>query len=183
MGGRGAGSVHCVCDGAGLEAFDDQVDAERQLPDEVRDDEDPGRDGLRDTPERVEKALRDGRFVVHGLPFTTHTELLEAEDLVRSLGYSARLTRRLGLEMPRDGKMTDVPEHTWMMATMLKHAGIDFMMIGCNGASAALKVRSRSASIVRTTGAWVKWARTDSFTDWQPARANAPTSAAVPLPM
>jgi hypothetical protein len=90
--------------------------------------------------ERVEKALRDGRFVVHGLPFTTHTELLEAEDLVRSLGYSARLTRRLGLEMPRDGKMTDVPEHTWMMATLLKHAGIDFMMIGCNGASAPLKV-------------------------------------------
>lgn len=90
--------------------------------------------------ERVEKALRDGRFMVHGLPFTTHTELLEAEDLVRSLGYSARLTRRLGLEMPRDGKMTDVPEHTWMMATLLKHAGIDFMMIGCNGASAPLKV-------------------------------------------
>ena len=90
--------------------------------------------------ERVEKALRDGRFVVHGLPFSTHTELLEAEDLVRSLGYSSRLTRRLGLAMPRDGKMTDVPEHTWMMATLLKHAGIDFMMIGCNGASACLQV-------------------------------------------
>ena len=90
--------------------------------------------------ERVEKALHEGRFVVHGLPFSTHTELLEAEDLVRSLGYSARLARRLGLEVPRDGKMTDVPEHTWMMATMLKHAGIDFMMIGCNGASGCLRV-------------------------------------------
>jgi hypothetical protein len=90
--------------------------------------------------ERVEKALREGRFVVHGLPFSTHTELLEAEDLVRSLGYSARIARRLGLEVPRDGKMTDVPEHTWMMATMLKHAGIDFMMIGCNGASGCLRV-------------------------------------------
>ena len=90
--------------------------------------------------ERVEKALREGRFVVHGLPFTTHTELFEAEDLVRGLGYSARLTRRLGLDLPRDGKMTDVPEHTWMMATLLKQAGIDFMMIGCNGGSAPLKV-------------------------------------------
>ena len=90
--------------------------------------------------QRVERALRDGRFVVHGLPFTTHTELLESEDLVRSLGYSARLARRLGLELPRDGKMTDVPEHTWMMATLLKQAGIDFMMIGCNGGSAPLKV-------------------------------------------
>jgi alpha-mannosidase len=90
--------------------------------------------------QRVEQALRDGRFVVHGLPFTTHTELLEPEDLVRSLGYSARIARRLGLDLPRDGKMTDVPEHTWMMATLLKHAGIDFMMIGCNGGSAPLKV-------------------------------------------
>jgi Glycosyl hydrolases family 38 N-terminal domain len=90
--------------------------------------------------QRVEQALREGRFILHGLPFTTHTELLEAEDLVRSLGYSARIARRLGLELPRDGKMTDVPEHTWMMATLLKHAGIDFMMIGCNGACAPLKV-------------------------------------------
>jgi hypothetical protein len=88
----------------------------------------------------VVQALRDGRFVLHGLPFSTHTELLEAEDLVRGLGYSSRLTRRLGLELPHDGKMTDVPEHTWIMATLLKHAGIDFMMIGCNGASAPLKV-------------------------------------------
>ncbi len=90
--------------------------------------------------QRVEQALRDGRFVVHGLPFTTHTELLEAEDLVRSLGYSSQICRHLGLPLPRDGKMTDVPEHTWMMATFLKHARIDFMMIGCNGASAPLKV-------------------------------------------
>jgi hypothetical protein len=89
---------------------------------------------------RVEQALRDGRFVIHALPFSTHTELLEPEDLVRGLGNSARIARRLGLELPRDGKMTDVPEHTWMMATTLKHAGIDFMMIGCNGASAKLRV-------------------------------------------
>ena len=98
----------------------------------------PGQSAQR--KERIEKALREGRFIVHGLPFTTHTELLEAEDLVRSLGYSARLASRLGLAQPRDGKMTDVPEHTWMMATLLQHAGIDFMMIGCNGVSAPLKV-------------------------------------------
>jgi hypothetical protein len=78
--------------------------------------------------------------VVHALPFSIHTELLEAEDLVRGLGYSSQLARRLGLELPRDGKMTDVPEHTWMMATLLKHAGIDFMMIGCNGACTPLRV-------------------------------------------
>ncbi len=95
------------------------------------------------TPERkrrIEDAFKQGRFVVHGLPFTTHTETLEPEDLVRSLDYSARLTRSFGLPLPRDGKMTDVPEHTRLLATILKHAGIEFMHIGCNGASAPLQV-------------------------------------------
>ena len=90
--------------------------------------------------ERIEQAFTEGRFVVHALPFTTHTELLEAEDLVRGLGYSSRLTRKLGLALPRDGKMTDVPEHTWMLATLLRHADVRFMHIGCNGWSAPLLV-------------------------------------------
>lgn len=95
------------------------------------------------TPERkqrVEKAFKEGRFVVHALPFTTHTELLEPEDLVRGLGYSSSLTRELGLALPRDAKMTDVPEHTWMLATLLHHAGVQFMVIGCNGRSGVLRV-------------------------------------------
>jgi len=97
------------------------------------------------TPERKQRimqAFKDGRFVVHGLPFTTHTELLEVEDLVRGLGYSSRLTRDLGLALPRDAKMTDVPEHTWMLSTLLRHAGVRFMHIGCNGWSAPLRVPS-----------------------------------------
>lgn len=95
------------------------------------------------TPERmrrIEQALEQGRFVVHALPFTTHTELLEPEDVVRGLGFSSRLTRQLGLPLPRDAKMTDVPEHTWMLATLLHHAGVNFFMIGCNGASGPLRV-------------------------------------------
>ena len=36
--------------------------------------------------ERVWRAYRDGRFATHALPFTTHTELLEVEDLVRGWG-------------------------------------------------------------------------------------------------
>ncbi len=90
--------------------------------------------------ERIDQALSEGRFVVHALPFTTHTELLEAEDLVRGLSYSSRLTRGPGLALPRDAKMTDVPEHTWMLATLLRHAGVQFMHIGCNGWSAPLRV-------------------------------------------
>ncbi|MCX7009649.1 MAG: polysaccharide lyase family protein [Kiritimatiellaeota bacterium] len=95
------------------------------------------------TPERkrrIEEAFKQGRFVVHGLPFTTHTETLEPEDLVRSLGYSSRLARAFGLPLSRDGKMTDVPEHTRVLTTILKHAGIEFMHIGCNGMSASPQV-------------------------------------------
>jgi len=32
LGGCGAGSTHCICDGAGSKAFDDQIDAQRELP-------------------------------------------------------------------------------------------------------------------------------------------------------
>lgn len=95
------------------------------------------------TPERearLRQALKEGRFVVHALPFTTHTELLEPEDLVRGLGYSSRLVRSLGLDLPRDAKMTDVPEHTSMLASLLHHAGVTFMHIGCNSASGVPQV-------------------------------------------
>ncbi|MFI5378312.1 MAG: polysaccharide lyase family protein [Tepidisphaerales bacterium] len=89
---------------------------------------------------RVRQALKERRFVLHALPFTTHTELLEPEDLVRGLGYSSRISRQLGLELPRDAKMTDVPEHAGIMATLLKHAGVDFMHIGCNMMSGSPQV-------------------------------------------
>jgi alpha-mannosidase len=95
------------------------------------------------TPERkrqVEQALKDGRFAVHALPFSTHTETLEPEDLVRGLGHASRLCRALGLELPRDAKMTDVPCHSWIMPTLLRHAGVDFLHLGCNAASSSPQV-------------------------------------------
>jgi alpha-mannosidase len=84
---------------------------------------------------RIEQAIRAGRFVVHGLPFTTHTELLEPEDLVRGLGFSSAIARAADVDLPRDAKMTDVPCHSWIMPTLLRHAGIDFLHLGCNAAS------------------------------------------------
>jgi hypothetical protein len=95
------------------------------------------------TPQRKQQilqAFKDGRFVVHGLPFTMHTELLEPEDLVRGLGFAARLSRDAGLALPRDAKMTDVPCHSWILPTLLKHAGIDFLHLGCNSASSSPEV-------------------------------------------
>ena len=89
---------------------------------------------------RAGRRFKEGRFVVHALPFTTHTELLEPEDLVRGLGFSSRLSRAAGLPLPRDAKMTDVPCHSWILPTLLRHAGVDFLHLGCNAASRSPQV-------------------------------------------
>ncbi len=46
------------------------------------------------------------------------------------------------MPLARDGKMTDVPSHTWILPTVLKHAGIEFMHIGCNSASGSPELPS-----------------------------------------
>ncbi len=90
--------------------------------------------------QRILQAFQDGRFAVHALPFTTHTELLEPEDLVRGMGYSTALSRAVGKPLPRDAKMTDVPSHSWILPTLLRHAGVEFLHLGCNAASSSPRV-------------------------------------------
>ncbi len=92
--------------------------------------------------ERILEALRDGQFVNHALPFTTHTESLELEDLVRGLGFSSRLARAVNIELPRDAKMTDVPCHSWILPTLLKHAGVSFLHLGSNSMSSGPELPS-----------------------------------------
>jgi hypothetical protein len=90
------------------------------------------------TPERRERildAIRAGRLVWHALPFTTHTESLELEDVVRGLWFSSELSRALNLPLPVDAKMTDVPSHAWVLPTILARAGVEFLHLGCNAAS------------------------------------------------
>ena len=94
--------------------------------------------GPQQTPERkarIEKAIKSGALVAHGIPFTTHTESLDYEDLVRGLGYTSAISRKYGLPMTISAKMTDVPSHSWIMPTLLHHAGIKFLQLGCNPAS------------------------------------------------
>ena len=79
-------------------------------------------------------------MVVHGLPFNTEDESMDLEDLVRGMRFSVEIAKEYGLPIPRAAKMTDVPEHTWALETMLKHAGIDFLQIGCNGGSMPMQV-------------------------------------------
>ena len=90
------------------------------------------------TPERaarLDRAIRDGRFAVHALPFTLHTETLVEEDLVRGLRFSTNISKQFSLPLPTDAKMTDVPCHSWILPTLLAHAGVTFMHEGTNPGS------------------------------------------------
>lgn len=89
---------------------------------------------------RIEQAVREGAITFHALPFTTHTETQDLEDLVRGLGYASRLARQYDRPLPISAKMTDVPSHSWVMPTLLAHAGIKFLQLGCNGTSAYMRV-------------------------------------------
>ncbi len=94
--------------------------------------------GPKQTPERrakIEQAVREGALAPHALAFTTHTESLEPEEIVRGMGYAAQIARKYGRPLPVAAKMTDVPSHSWVMPTILRHAGIKFLHIGVNPAS------------------------------------------------
>jgi alpha-mannosidase len=125
------------------------VEASRELPVEKRfswtlagwplahvlgPEQDPAR------RERIEHAVREGAITFHALPYTTQTETQDLEDLVRGLGYSTRLSKAYGRPLPISAKMTDVPSHSWVMPTLLAHAGVKFLQLGCNGTSAFIRV-------------------------------------------
>ena len=90
--------------------------------------------------QRIRAAFKDGRFVTHAFPFTIQTELYDIEALVRGMGYSSRLARDAGKPLPTSVKMTDVPGHSAILPTLLTHAGVKFLQIGCNAASSSPRV-------------------------------------------
>jgi alpha-mannosidase len=81
---------------------------------------------------RVLQALRDDSLVAHALPVTVQTESLDLGDCIAGLEFNARVARAAGIPLSRAGKMTDVPSHSWVLPTLLRHAGIDFLHLGCN---------------------------------------------------
>lgn len=94
------------------------------------------REFLRRSPLRaeLEESIRQGDVRWHGLPFTTHTELMD-EDLFRhGLSISQELDQQFGL-VTQAAKMTDVPGHTRAMVPHLAQAGIRFLHIGVNSAA------------------------------------------------
>lgn len=82
----------------------------------------------------LEQAIERGLIRWHGLPFTSHTELMSPELLRAGLSYSQELDRRFGKKTIA-AKMTDVPGHTLGMVPLLAEAGIRFLHLGVNTAS------------------------------------------------
>jgi len=85
----------------------------------------------------LEKAIKEKRIIPHALPFTVETESSDMENLTRGLSFADNINRRFGLKPARDAKFTDVPEHSWVIPTLLKNAGVDILHIGCNPGSAS----------------------------------------------
>lgn len=82
----------------------------------------------------LEEAIANGDICWHGLPFTTHTELMSAELFDYGLSISQRLDKRFGKKTAA-AKMTDVPGHTKAIIRRMKNAGTEFLHIGVNKAS------------------------------------------------
>ncbi|MFI5380376.1 MAG: hypothetical protein ACHRHE_13840 [Tepidisphaerales bacterium] len=93
-----------------------------------------------DRRQRFVAAMRAGRLVPHALAFTTHTESLDLEDLTRGFRFSVEIARLAGQPVPTGCKMTDVPDHTRGLATVLANAGVKFFHHGCNDNCSAADV-------------------------------------------
>lgn len=84
--------------------------------------------------DRLERAIAAGDIVWHALPFTTHSELMDADLFAVGLSLSRRLDQRFGRRTIA-AKMTDVPGHTRAIVPLLAAAGVRFLHIGVNAAS------------------------------------------------
>lgn len=83
---------------------------------------------------RMEAAISHGDIAWHALPFTTHSENMDASLFRFGLSLSAELDRRFGKHTIA-AKMTDVPGHTRGIVPLLAEAGVQFLHIGVNHAS------------------------------------------------
>ncbi len=87
--------------------------------------------GSEATRSALEEAIRAGDIRWHGLPFTTHTEIMDVPLFRYGLSLSQGLDARFGRKTIA-AKMTDVPGHTKAMIPLLCEAGIEFLHIGVN---------------------------------------------------
>lgn len=89
--------------------------------------------------EKLEEAIRRGWITWHGLPFTTHTELMDDSLFRYGLSISRRLDERFGKKTIA-AKMSDVPGHTIALVPLLREAGMTYLHIGINSSSKVVDV-------------------------------------------
>lgn len=89
--------------------------------------------------DKLIKALREGNIAPHAMPFTIHSELLDADTLDYGLSIVDDLDEIRGKKTVA-AKMTDVPGHTKGIVPLLSKHGIKLLHIGVNGASALVDV-------------------------------------------
>ncbi|NOU88282.1 DUF5054 domain-containing protein [Paenibacillus sp. LMG 31460] len=82
----------------------------------------------------MEQAIACGNIAWHGLPFTTHTELMDPALFVYGLSIAQKLNARYG-KNTMTAKMTDVPGHTIGMVPYFAQFGIQYLHLGVNPAS------------------------------------------------
>ena len=76
-------------------------------------------------------AIERGDICWHAMPFTTHTELMDARLFQYGLHLSNKLDARFGIKTTA-GKMSDVTGHTRALVPHAVKAGIRFLHIGVN---------------------------------------------------
>ncbi|UAL52064.1 DUF5054 domain-containing protein [Metabacillus dongyingensis] len=82
----------------------------------------------------MDDAISRGYIAWHGLPFTTHTELMDKNLFKYALTIAKNLDAEYGKKTIA-GKMTDVPGHTKAMIPLLAESGIKYLHFGVNPAS------------------------------------------------
>lgn len=92
------------------------------------------KNGSPEQKQTVEEAIHKGYLKWHGLPFTTHSELLDPLLMEYGLSLSKELDSRFGTTTIA-AKMTDVPGHTRSIITHLAQAGVKYLHLGVNGSS------------------------------------------------
>lgn len=88
---------------------------------------------------KLEEMVRSKHLISHALPFTPISDIAGLEEMTRGLEFSSKLNRKYGFPLSYSAKLTDEPSHTGALATVLAHAGVKFLHIGCNPPSDHVK--------------------------------------------
>lgn len=89
-----------------------------------------------DKKQAMSDAINKGYICWHALPFTTHSEDMDADEYRKGLSLSKELDAHFGKQTIA-GKYTDVPGHTRGIVPILHDEGIKFLHVGVNSASTA----------------------------------------------